>query len=297
VEQVLGGGYKSTCETDPTCSLYVVLALYKTKTSQGTMATKCDYIRFWSPASSSAEFHHHAMRIVVRYLRENNKVPNLQRVRLWTDGHAGTYKGFPNFGRMAHWPLHKPEPEEDAGVASVSLKFNLTKPTGLSFDDRLIVTKCEGQASALLLGAMTCREHSGGGLDGVVSGSGKGHGGGEGACCSGSSDSGVGGGGDTLPALSTMKVGDLRKELESRGLDINGRKSELAARLKKALRLDCRCVQQWRIKSVGGVIVHSEASFFQAVQGCQGSAVILFVEVSSSLIVDHDMISSCSPLV
>jgi hypothetical protein len=43
--------------------------------------------------------------MVVKYLREENKVPNLTRLRLWTAGDRGTYKGFQNFGRMAYWPL------------------------------------------------------------------------------------------------------------------------------------------------------------------------------------------------
>jgi hypothetical protein len=73
--------------------------LYKVLVADGALETKCDYVRFWSPASSSAEFHHHALRTVAQHLKESGKVPYLQRIRLWTDGHPSTYKGFPNFGR------------------------------------------------------------------------------------------------------------------------------------------------------------------------------------------------------
>ena len=40
--QILGGGYKATCETDATCNLYVVLVLYKVKAEgDGIWETKC----------------------------------------------------------------------------------------------------------------------------------------------------------------------------------------------------------------------------------------------------------------
>ena len=89
---VLGAGFKSTCESDSTCSLYVVLVLYKAGGE-----TKCDYVRFWSSAVTSAEFHHHAMRVVVDHLKEG-KVPGLLRVRPWTDGHGSTYRGYVEAG-------------------------------------------------------------------------------------------------------------------------------------------------------------------------------------------------------
>jgi len=85
---VLGSGYKSTCETDATANLYVVLVLYK-KNGE----TKCDYVRFWASAATSAEFHHKAMHVVAKHLKESGKVPGLRRLRVWTDGHTSTYKG------------------------------------------------------------------------------------------------------------------------------------------------------------------------------------------------------------
>lgn len=127
---ILGSGYKATCETDATANLYVVLVLYKVRVDGGGIETKCDYVRFWSSACTSAEFHHKAMHVVVKHLRDSGKVANLKRIRVWTDGHASTYKGrhlcivwcgmlselwsapdfgtvagFPNFGRMGYWPF------------------------------------------------------------------------------------------------------------------------------------------------------------------------------------------------
>ena len=123
-EQVLGSGYKGTCETDATCNacthfvsfmksmiyvagnLYVVLVLYRVKGE-----VTCDYLRFWSRAATSAEFHHLALRAVKNHLKGTDKsplggrLPTLRRLYVWTDGHASTYKGFQNFGRMAQWPL------------------------------------------------------------------------------------------------------------------------------------------------------------------------------------------------
>ena len=85
----LGSGYKSTCETDATSNLYVVLVLYKVLGE-----SKCDYVRVWSSAATSAEFHHKAMHVVVKYLKDSGKVAGLKRLRIWTDGHSSTYKGF-----------------------------------------------------------------------------------------------------------------------------------------------------------------------------------------------------------
>ena len=62
-----------------------------------------------------AAFHHAALHYVRKHLQ--TRVPNLKRLRLWTDGHASTYKGYPNFGRMGYWPLTRPSMRgADAGV-------------------------------------------------------------------------------------------------------------------------------------------------------------------------------------
>lgn len=83
----------------------MVLVLYKTDKGE----TRCIYVRFWPAAKSSAVFHHHAMHVVVAHIRSKKLVPGLRRIRLWTDGdgtaYKGNFKGFPNFGRMAYWPL------------------------------------------------------------------------------------------------------------------------------------------------------------------------------------------------
>jgi hypothetical protein len=134
---ILGSGFKATCESDATANLYVVLVLYKRDGE-----TKCDYVRFWSSAATSAEFHHKAMHVVAAHLKESGKDPGLRRLRVWTDGHTSTYKGapsytlllplnlrtpcndyscgsgFPNFGRMAYWPLSKIAPSTEADSAA-----------------------------------------------------------------------------------------------------------------------------------------------------------------------------------
>jgi hypothetical protein len=104
----LGSAYKGTCESDATCNLYVVLVLYKKLSDDGSLEHVCDYVRIWSPAKSSAEFHHHALEQVLEHLKK--KVPQLNRLRVWTDGHSSTYKGYPNFGRMVEFTRkHKVE--------------------------------------------------------------------------------------------------------------------------------------------------------------------------------------------
>jgi len=70
---VLGSGYKSTCETDATANLYVVLVLYK---KDGE--TKCDYVRFWASAATSAEFHHKAMHVAAKHLKGLHQWPHPQ---------------------------------------------------------------------------------------------------------------------------------------------------------------------------------------------------------------------------
>ena len=89
------------------------------------------------------------MRIVARHLKQSGKVPGLRRLRVWTDGHTSTYKGFPNFGRMGYWPLHKPDGHVGCQVSTLTLSFDLSKPLGLSLDDDALVKNLEGQAEVL----------------------------------------------------------------------------------------------------------------------------------------------------
>lgn len=80
-------------------SRYVCLVLHsasKTEADRGEREVVCDYIRIWSTASTSAEFHHQALRdIHERYIEI---LPNLSELHIWSDGHSSTYKGHPNFG-------------------------------------------------------------------------------------------------------------------------------------------------------------------------------------------------------
>ena len=111
-------------------NLYVVLVLYRIKGE-----VTCDYLRFWSRAATSAEFHHFALRAVKDHLTGTDKsalggrLPTLRRLYVWTDGHASTYKGFQNFGRMAQWPL-KPR---SLGEAKVSQEPSLLSHANLYF--------------------------------------------------------------------------------------------------------------------------------------------------------------------
>eukprot|EP00617_Octactis_speculum_P017567 CAMPEP_0185746134 /NCGR_PEP_ID=MMETSP1174-20130828/4570_1 /TAXON_ID=35687 /ORGANISM="Dictyocha speculum, Strain CCMP1381" /LENGTH=693 /DNA_ID=CAMNT_0028420557 /DNA_START=187 /DNA_END=2269 /DNA_ORIENTATION=+ len=102
------GEVKTTCEIGRKCNEYVCLVLHsasKTEADRGEREVVCDYIRIWSTASTSAEFHHQALRdIHERYIEI---LPNLSELHIWSDGHSSTYKGHPNFGRMATWPAEK----------------------------------------------------------------------------------------------------------------------------------------------------------------------------------------------
>ena len=93
----MGGcaGYKTTCEGDKTCSLYVALVVYK---RDGEL--QCDYVRWWSSAPPSAAFHHHVLHkihdnLVGRgeYEGSDPKVPRLARLRVWCDGDGKAFKG------------------------------------------------------------------------------------------------------------------------------------------------------------------------------------------------------------
>lgn len=64
----------------------VMLVLYKLR---GEL--KCDYVRVWSEKSASAAFHHRALHLVRDHLVGKGLVPNLRRVRVWTDGDKKAY--------------------------------------------------------------------------------------------------------------------------------------------------------------------------------------------------------------
>lgn len=161
--QVLGGGYKVTCETDATCNLYVVLVLYKVRVpaavdvgggAEDEWETKCDYLRFWSSAGTSAAFHHKAMHIAKRHIV--TKVPGLQLLRATTDGHKSTYKGSPNFGRMSYWPLEMPSAPVPGFVAELTVHQSPSAPRDFECNDQLMVSALSGMAAtqeALILEA------------------------------------------------------------------------------------------------------------------------------------------------
>jgi hypothetical protein len=154
--KVLGGGYKVTCETDATCNLYVVLVLYKVRVAASAgggggagddeWETKCDYLRFWSTAGTSAAFHHHAMHIAKRHVV--TKVPGLQLLRAATDGHKSTYKGSPNFGRMSYWPLEMPSAPVPGFVLALTLHQSPSAPRDFECNDQLMVSALSGKAAA-----------------------------------------------------------------------------------------------------------------------------------------------------
>lgn len=87
--------------------IYTMFSCSTKEKDDGTFEHICDYVRIWSQAKSSAEFHALAVEKVIQHLRQTNKVPGLLRLRLWTDGHASTYKGQQNFGRMAEIVMKK----------------------------------------------------------------------------------------------------------------------------------------------------------------------------------------------
>ena len=73
---------------------------------------KCDYWRIWSNKKGDAAFHDKAMREIAEYYRSNGIVPELRRLKIWSDGQRAQYKGRKNFGRMAEWP----KPKADGGL-------------------------------------------------------------------------------------------------------------------------------------------------------------------------------------
>jgi hypothetical protein len=107
-----------------------VLVLYR---DEETHEKKCDYLRFWSKASSSADFHHAALRAVKKHLTgedahplgRGGRVKNLRRLYVWTDGHGSTYKGFQNFGRMAQWPHSRTQGDADPDVYFLLNSFEI----------------------------------------------------------------------------------------------------------------------------------------------------------------------------
>lgn len=227
----------------------------------GEWVTVCDYVRFWSPASTSAAFHHHAMHVVAQHLKgedgSNAKVPKLKRLLLWTDGHSSTYKGFPNFGRMGHWPLKKPTSALEAKVLTVNL--SLSNTAEIHVDRKLLILSLDGEVAQQVQQATGAQSGAAGELAAAAD----------------------------APTKDPrkLKVAELRSELQSRRLDTSGLKPALVKRLSDAMDADgtggSKC---FRVMSVGGLAVGSVDSYNSALRACTGTvAAVGLIEVRFSL--------------
>jgi hypothetical protein len=119
------GSYTNTCETSSNCNLYVSMVLHnRVETSDGTQYI-CDIWRAWSPPHVKGAAVHHRMLhdIAVHYgqpLQGGVKplVEDLKRMIVYTDGHPGVYKAYPNVGPLSYWSLNpesEPYPNGDQG--------------------------------------------------------------------------------------------------------------------------------------------------------------------------------------
>ena len=108
-----------TCEHGISCHQLMALVLH----SPGPMARAegeerpviCDYWRIWSNKKGDAAFHDKAMRDIAEHYRQG-AVPQLQRLKVWSDGQRSQYKGRKNFGRMVEWPNPRGRPGDGAGM-------------------------------------------------------------------------------------------------------------------------------------------------------------------------------------
>jgi hypothetical protein len=162
------------------------------------------------------------MKLVAQHFKDTGKVINLRRIRLWTDGHPSTYKGFPNFGRMGHWPLRMPDPSEEGNVAEVSLSLGSSEPIGITVNDQLIITFFDSQLQRKLALNAQVSSHSLPPEEAAVV---------DAPTDSPQSPATVTTDASTAAsrALSQMKVQELRAALSSLGLDSAGLRVELIA--------------------------------------------------------------------
>jgi hypothetical protein len=84
---------------------------------------KCDYWRVWSNQKGNATFHDMAMRDIARHYLTSGKVPDLQSIKIWSDGQRAQYKGEKNFGRVVEWPN-----VEDDGGMEMDMEHNFFMP-------------------------------------------------------------------------------------------------------------------------------------------------------------------------
>ena len=89
----------------------------------------CDYWRVWGNQKGDANYHQSVVRQIARHYKST--LPDLRRVKIWSDGQRAQYKGRMNFGRMVDWPNagdmgleiwhsffvshHGPGPQDNAG--------------------------------------------------------------------------------------------------------------------------------------------------------------------------------------
>ena len=97
-----------TCEHGISSHQLVALVLHSpsplARVEGEERAVICDYWRIWSNAKGDAAFHDKAMREIAAHYRAG-AVPELQRLKVWSDGQRAQYKGRKNFGRMVDWPI------------------------------------------------------------------------------------------------------------------------------------------------------------------------------------------------
>jgi hypothetical protein len=183
------------------------------------------------------------------------KVPMLKRLLVWTDGHSSTYKGFPNFGRMGHWPLKKPSSADEATV--ISIKLDLLQTSEISVDRKLLVLSLDGDAAHQVEQATGAAAATGADATGAQNGAGAGLAAAE-----------------DVPTKDPrkLKVAELRTELKSRGLNTSGLKGDLVKRLSEAMDAEgmggSKC---FRVMSVEGVVVDSVESYNAALLACTGA--------------------------
>ena len=262
---MLGSGYKVTCETDATCNLYVVLVLYKFQ-EDGEWVKKCDYLRFWSSAGTSAAFHHHAMHVAKAHIIK--KVPGLKTLRIWTDGHKSTYKGSPNFGRMSYWPLDMPTEPEPGRVSELTLVQKPSAPCDFECNnDRLLVSALSGEAAAheaALVASEQAAAPSSAPAAATAAAPPP-----AAAAAAPAPAAAAAAGASGPPAAATrasankMKVPELRAALQAAGLSTAGRKAELVERLLASSLNPAPAAsppappKQWRVHKVDDVVVRT----------------------------------------
>jgi len=240
-----------------------VLVLYKVQ-ENGEWVTKCDYLRFWSSAGTSAAFHHHAMHVAKAHIIK--KVPGLKTLRIWTDGHKSTYKGSPNFGRMSYWPLDMPTEPEPGRVSELTLVQAPGAPQDFECNnDRLLVSALSGEAAAQEAALMAAER----------------------AAAQSAPRSPA-----RASSACTMRAHELREALAGAGLSTTGPKQVLVERFHAAslgpepAAAPPAPPKQWRVHKVDGAVVRTRQELEDALQRAKDArryAHVSLLEVPHSL--------------